>query len=208
MDTLTVCNMALSNIGQKKITQAQLDADIIPEAIQCNLHFAPDRDDVLAEINWAFAKVKEALVLNDVVKQDTTGSYRILDWQYYYNKPANCRKAWYVYNELTYDDKMRQDFEMLLVSDLSSYFIGSNLKDAWAEYTYQVNDPNQWDSKFIKAFSWKISSSIAKAITGDDKIALAAGQTYKMLIDEAKRINAQENKKQHERKSGYQDARA
>lgn len=207
MDTLTVCNMALSNLGQKKITQAQLDADLIPEAIQCNIHFDVDRDDVLSESNWDFAKVTELLVLNDIVKQDSTGTYKIPDWTYYYNYPSSCLKAWLVYNESTLDDRTAQDFEKIYVDDLSSYFIGSKLETAYIQYTKQITDPDKWNTKFVKAFSWKLASSIAKALTGDNKVQLNAGTTYKTFIDEAKRMNAQENRKQPDRHSSYQDAR-
>lgn len=208
MDTLTVCNLALSNIGQKKITQAQLDADAIPEAVQCNLHFTVDRDDVLSETNWDFAKTNLLMTLNDVVKQDTTGSVKIPDWKYYYNYPSNCMQVWLVYNEVTMDDRTNQDFEKLFVPDYSSYFIGTNIETAYCEYTHKVTDPNLWDSKFIKAFSWKLASSIAKALTGDDKVALNSATTYSTLISEAKRINAQENRKKPDRKSQYVESRA
>lgn len=207
MDTLVVCNLALVNIGMSPITQVQLTADTIPSAKYCNLYFDVDRDDVLEETNWSFAKVKRLLTKSDVIGPKSTDTVQIPDWTLYYDYPSNCMTMWYVYNEATIDDKANHDFEEIYDPDYSSYFIGSNLDTAFGEFTYKVTDPSKWDSKFIKAFSWKLASSIAPFLTADAGVAKDAASTYQGLIDEAKRINGQENRKKQDRKSSTQQAR-
>lgn len=60
---LEIDNMALGRMGAKIITQAQLDANTDPKAIQCNLNYDQTRDALLRSHWWRFAAERADLAV-------------------------------------------------------------------------------------------------------------------------------------------------
>jgi len=53
---LDICNLSLNRIGEKAVTQAQLDADTDPRAQRCNRHYEQTRDALQRSFWWRFAR--------------------------------------------------------------------------------------------------------------------------------------------------------
>ena len=61
VNNTSICNMALSRIGAKRINDFDDDSDTKNEAIQCRLHFEQTRDALQRSHFWVFTKTRETL---------------------------------------------------------------------------------------------------------------------------------------------------
>lgn len=199
MTQLQIINLALAHLGQKSITQAELNAGSITEAKAANIYWEPCRDEVLGESRWSFAT--STLTLSAI---DTTDSV----WEYVYTYPTlSVGSIWCVYNDETVEEREEQEFEVKYYSTGSVRAIYSNLEDAYAEFTYKVTDPEVWSNKFVMAFSHRLAASMAKYITGDANLGLEHMNIYNGLISEAKRLGHSEKIKVPNQSSKYVDSR-
>jgi len=79
-----ICNLALSRIGAKAITQAQIDADTDPRAQHCNRHYEQTRDSLQRSHWWRFARVRIRLAsVWATAKAYTTDQYALNDDVWY-----------------------------------------------------------------------------------------------------------------------------
>lgn len=199
---LQIINMALSHLGQTKITQAQLDAVVIPSAVSMDLFYEPCRDEVLGESPWPFATVTETL---SAVSSSTLTD---CEYSYIYTYPTSTVSAiWYVFNEATFSDKEGQEFVVKYVPSLGERFIFSNLDEAIAEYSYKVTNPLLWSFKFIMAFSYRLAAETCVSITGDTGKAIELMNVYNAALGEAKRVAATERVKKPKVSSKYIESR-
>lgn len=190
-----IANLALHHLGVQTIANI---SDSVPAAEACNDMWVPCRDDVLADYNWPFASVEEALAT--VV--DT-----LLAWDYVYQYPSNAAAVWVVYNEDTVDKKFEQEFETKYIGSSNKRVIGSDLDEAYVEYTRKVADTTIWSPKFVMAFSFKLAAAVCVQLTGDEKKALNLLGLYNGIISEAKRIGSIEQIKKPSPTSKYKTAR-
>ncbi len=201
-DPLDIINLGLFHIGNKAITQAQLDANAHPSAVAANTCFEPARDEVLGEANWSFNSVTE--VLEEV--EDITDP----EWDYIFGYPTlSVGSVWNVFNDATTVTKDEQEFEVKYLPSLGVKAIHTNLPEAYAEYSYKAIDPSIWSDKFAMALSYKLGAMMAVALSGDSDKALKLMQIYGSVVDEAKRIGYSEKRKKpaNNQHSTYQDAR-
>lgn len=199
MTQLQVINLALAHMGNKAITQAQLTAGVVPEAVAANTFWEPCRDEVLGESRWSFATATMALSAID-----TTDPL----WDYIYSYPTtSVGSIWAVYDDYTVKEKEEQEFEVKYYTTTGVRAIYTNLDDAYAEYTYKVTDPAVWSDKFAMAFSYRLASSMSMYLTGDAQKGMQLMEIYNGILGEAKRIGNSEKVKVPPQTSKYQDAR-
>ena len=89
-DKLDICNLSLNRIGEKAITQAQLDDDTDPRAQRCNRHYEQTRDALQRSFWWRFARARIRLASNwatDTIY--TTDQYVLNDDVWYKCKAAH-----------------------------------------------------------------------------------------------------------------------
>jgi hypothetical protein len=188
LNTTALCNIALAHIGQNELTDVETDSS--PEATACQRYYSIARKDVLREHSWGFATVQEALTENPGVDSDDYP-----EWDYFYSYPSNALNVWAVFNEVTASEKWEQEFEKVYNPTLNEHIILTHQESAFAEYTYDVQDVTLWDEKFVLAFTWRLASLIAKAITGDDDVGIKALKISNDLVSDAKRVGHAEKKK-------------
>lgn len=199
---LTIVNLALARFGQRKLSQADLTAGVLPAADAANAFFDPCVTEVLGESDWPFATVTLGL---SSLGQDAVG-----EWGYIYSYPTatlTTSSIFNVYNQGTLEDKTEQEFEVRYVPTLGVDVIYSNLDYAIAEYTYKVTNTALWSAKFKTALSYRLAAEMCVPVSGDTKQALNLMSIYNAFLGEAKRLGHAEKRKAPEESSRYRDAR-
>lgn len=165
MDTETeVCNLALSEIGAKLISNYEEDST--EEARACRLHFAQTRDGLLRRHQWNFAQVRADL------SQDATAP--VSDWDSAWTLPADCVRLISLPSDSPY--KPHQEFALegrkVLVRDLDAVTI------LYVSNAVPVTD---WDPLFIDALSLALAGKLAKSIAHDVAMSQAADARFAQL---------------------------
>ncbi len=206
LNTASICNLALSHLGMKAITDIDTDVALKnPSAVSLNKHWGPCRNDVFREFKWPFATVIEPMELMTSVDTDDYP-----EWQSFYTYPAAACTVWYVYDSSTVSKKHERMFEIVYNPDLKEKVICCNCDTtnaAYCEYTYNVTDPTSWDTKFVMAFSYRLASAICMELVGDEKRALSLMNIYNAILHEAKRIAHSEKKRKPDQSNPIVDAR-
>ena len=206
MNVASVCNLALSHLGMKPITD--LDTDVAlnnPSALALNRHWGPCRNDVFREFKWPFATCQDT-----ILHRTDIASTVYPEWDFFTTYPSSAVTVWNVYDATNADKKHEQLFEVVYNPTLGERVLLCDLdtvNTAYCEYTYNVTDTLLWDTKFIMAFSYRLSASICMELTGDDKKALTLMEIYNNYIHEAKRLAHHEKKRKPGQSNPIVDSR-
>lgn len=194
LNTASICDLALSHVGMKSL-ETDLDTDYAnnnPSAIAIMKQWGPARNEVLSDFKYSFCNVIEAMTINPNV---TVDDYP--EWSSFYTYPSSACKLWYVFDAQNVAKKEEQQFEVVYNPTLAEKIICCNCdtyNTAYAEYSYNVTDPTQWEPKFVMAFSYRLASAICVELTGDAEKAKTLMMIYQSYISEAKRIAQLEKK--------------
>lgn len=207
MDQLTICNMALSRINQRKI--ADIDETSGTGAPNCKLFYDQVRKAALRSYNFSFSKATAELV----VTVDTP-----LLWAYEYDKPDDCLRVrrvlpecgeslvpTFVGDEMIYAAKPGSSYKTPY--EIIGDKICTNLEDAYCEYTVDVEDADLFDDLFVRLFYTTLARDICMPVTG--KLALYKGlvEEVRMIQVEARGISAKENHVPQDRSGDLVSAR-
>lgn len=181
---VSICNTALGRIRGSTISAL---TDQTTEAEACNTYFAQSVEFVLSETPWNFAGKSAELALLAEVPQE---------WSYAYRYPSDCLNVRYLHPE----SKLRQrqgkiEYDVGLATD-NSKIIMTDLDLAKIRYTVSVTDVNLYDSHFVTALSWYLSSEIAIPVAGTSKGRILARENlegYRNAVQAAISANASES---------------
>ncbi len=165
MDTETeICNLALSEIGAKLISNYEEDST--EEARACRLHFAQTRDALLRRHQWNFAQLRADL------SQDATAP--VSDWDSAWTLPADCVRLISLPSDSPY--KPHQEFALegrkVLVRDLDAVTI---------LYVSNAVPVTEWDPLFVDALALSLAGKLAKCIAHDTAMSQAAAAQLAQL---------------------------
>lgn len=153
-----IANMTLVRIGISKLI-TNVDSDSTTEARLIRTVFDDERDDVLRDFPWPFARK-----LVDLGLVGGTQSVAVSNkWQYSYRYPADCLYARQLITVMGRNNPTPPPFEV--GSDDQGQLIFTDEADAELEYTRRVTEPDQFDAIFRSALSWKIGMSIASPLS-------------------------------------------
>jgi len=176
MDKLTICNMALSYIGDASIDALTEQTE---PARRCVQFFEHDRRLLLRRFPWPFATRRVELVA-------VTGTPPDYKYQFRYPSGCLCIRTLYAVNDT--DDTLipLPDFnEYKILGDTTGRLIYANEPRVVAEYTLDYESYDNMDEQFIEVLAWKLASSIAFKLTGNPQIVQMATQEYERRYHEA-----------------------
>lgn len=176
-DQVTICNMALANLGSYVPIQS-LDENS-KEARACAMYFEHCLDMMLRDYAWSFSK--REIKLADL--GDPTHG-----WKYRYQYPTDALMIVRIGSftlEQSYTDFHKLQYQFMVIGTDSGKAILSNIDDAGVVYVKQPSNPNAYGSIFVDALAWLISSRIAMGITGDANMAQIAGEQYRAMVQKA-----------------------
>jgi len=194
---IDIYNLALTHLGMKEVTS--VDANN-PSADALNTLYNPCLEDLFSEYRWPFATVKEKLV-------SVTDTVLELEWENSYLRPTEAMTVWVVYNEGTMTAKEEQQFETIYQPTYSRRIIGTNLDDAYCEYTYKIIDTALYSPKFVMALSYKLAASAAHTLLRTIKSGTDIMTIARAFIEEAKAISFSEKINKREITSSYRNSR-
>lgn len=187
---VTICNLALSRIGDKA-TVASIDPpEGSAQAGHCKDWYPVCRDLVLESHTWGFATARVPLAL---LTDDSTQP-----WRYTYGRPADALKIWAIVPPDAPDDYsvgritgvpftrvpqdrvmdvggiyVPQDFSQEVLQN-GTRVILAHQPDAIARYTKQINDPTFFPPTVVDCIVWLLASYLAgPVIKGDAGMAVS-----------------------------------
>ena len=191
---IDICNLALAHLGQGGISSLTQDDE---RARRIHLFYEPVKAEVLRTHNWAFALVREPLVL---LEDPSAPAY-----PYLYQYPADGLFVRKVFA----GDSGRKPFEFKEVyrRRINQRAIQTPAPQAVAEYTRDVQDATQFDAAFVKAFSLALAADLALTLTGDEALSRLLLTRYAQSLQEARRSNMSEGFQIPPAESAFMEAR-
>lgn len=162
-NSTTICNLALSKIGNKRIVSLDEES---PEARACRLVYEPARDEVLRSHQWNFAMKR--MVLSRLVAAPAFG------WACQFQLPVDCLRVLQLngYEPGERRDNWEIEGRVLLADD----------ETAEIKYIARVTDGNLYDAIFVKALAVKVGAEIAKPLAGSSSLAEGLLTEYERIV--------------------------
>lgn len=158
---------------------AALETETSTEARVIRVVFDDERDFILRDFNWPFARKIADLGLIDGSEDEAVNNF----WQYAYQYPSDCLLARRLVTVAGRVTAIPPPFEVGVLDN--AQVIYTDLADAQLEYTRTVTDPSRFDPIFRSALSWKIAGSVAAPLSRVKDIATYAMQNYAIEISKA-----------------------
>lgn len=196
MNQVTICNMALARLNQKRIQSISETNDVGAEF--CNLFYSPVRQWLLRKHPWGFAKTSAALAQTTVTP---------LGWDFQYQIPTGCMRVWaltdesgggteliasFANGELTY--KPVASSSTSVEFDIFGDKIHTNLEAAYAIYNQDITDETKFDPMFVDAFAWRLAYEVAMPVTGKMALRKQCLEGYETAIAEAAPASSNERR--------------
>jgi hypothetical protein len=171
-----ICNLALSDLGAKRITD--IDADTSPQAILCRLHYEPARDALLRSHYWPFAAARATLA------QDANDPDFEFDNQFIL--PADFLYLRSIYESEPYDKSRRPHMiegERILTNDSTMEI----------RYTKRVTDVTKFDPLFVQALVLNLALKMVMPLSGADvKLKQTIKEDIRLLMPSIRALSRQE----------------
>lgn len=222
MDSVTICNMALSAIGARSRIVSLSEQS--PEAAECNLHYEQTLLGLLRMTPWRWARANVALAVWKARRgtpenpDGTATADPEWPWMYSYLYPAECAKARYILPQLALNnaaavppltsagempvlDETTPPIRFAEASDVDNTnpslpvqkkVILTNQPQARLIFTRITTDPDIWDQNFIDAFIGRLAAKISFNLSGDKTLTKNAIAAGKVAEEEAKASIANE----------------
>lgn len=146
-----ICNLALSRIGAKVVTTAEITADTATTAAHCNRHYEQTRDALLRSHNWRFATERASLV----VGSDPT------DYDHSYKLPNDFLALQTIYDSDESDLVFRYQY------DIQGTLILTNEDSCDIEYIKRITDVTKFDPLFVEVFVLSLALKLVMPLAQD-----------------------------------------
>lgn len=164
---VSICNLALSNLGKDNISSVD---EASAEARACRQFYEHTRDTLLQVYPWRFAGKTQALA---ELTNDKPGA-----WGYSYKRPVDCLKVRWLRQAYSTVDLYPQDeaIQQLTPYEIEGERIYAGIGPAFLRYTAKITDPTKFPPLFIDALSAALSVRLAMPLTRDLKVRQDAAQ--------------------------------
>lgn len=180
MNSTDICNMALAYIGQGRIASLEEESE---EAAQCRLFYDHLRRRLLAQHYFSFSAREVKLALLDRERQG---------YDFVYAMPAKCLLLQRVYEKGKAREAKKGEWKLIMVND-SVQGIATDIENAWASYTADVENAAVFSDSFIDALSHGLASAIAVPLSGSGSLQQAHYQLMERAVMTAKFESERQN---------------
>lgn len=182
ISNVKIANMALSHIGAGSIESLTEDS---AEAEACDLWFDYSRKQALEASDWTFARRRLTLAVD---ADDPPSEY-----SYRYQYPSDCVNIRHLVNPAG-RKAYPVPYKLELVSDGVTHrqTILTDLQDAVAVYTMDIDSPDIYTPFFIDMLSLALAAKIAFTVTGKKKIQDDMAARFREMAAVAPSVNANE----------------
>jgi hypothetical protein len=172
-----IYNMALGQCGVSRFINSVTDQT--SEARTCNIFWENVRDQVLARIDWLFARRSAILELTTLTSNA---------WKYVYAYPSDCLAAREVVSGQDFFLKRYQHdvtFEIAENEVGGGLVVLTNERDAVLVYTARVITYSLWSPSFVNCLSLLLGSKIAGPLSSNPKYTADLGRAYEVALHDA-----------------------
>jgi len=184
-----ICNMALAHLAKGRIANINEQTEL---ARQCKLFYESTKRALLREYTWGFAK--RVIKLAELTDESPY-------WEYLYAYPEKCvcvRKIFSADDIGKYvTEQEKEKWDLFLATD-NVLAVGCDIKKAWMEYTYDVDDVGLFSADFLEAFTHMLAFNICLQLTGNTALQQQQYQIAQAALGRAKYTTAAEK---HEKPS-------
>ena len=163
----SICNMALRQIGEKRISDI---SDLTDPARILTDVYEPVRNEVLESHPWNFSIIRVALVV--------LAGTPAFGYTYQFQLPADCLRVIRM-SETDIEFKIEQD--RLLTNESSAKIL----------YIKLVTDTSLYSATFVATLATRLAAEIAYPITNDQTLAVNKYKEYLEMLRVAKGVDAQ-----------------
>lgn len=180
---VSICNLALSNIGKDNISAL---SEATAEARACNQFYEHTRDLLLQGYPWRFAGKTASMA---ELTNDKPGA-----WGYAYRRPNDCLKPRWLRREYSTVDLCPQTLQEEIANpyEIEGETVYCNLSPAFLRYTFKLVDPTKFSPLFVEALSWHLAVKLAMPLTRDPKVRADAFQLARQTQGTAETADANE----------------
>ena len=187
-DKVTICNMALSNVGSESTIESIDEASV--EARVCKLWYDTARYSTLEVYNWSFARKSGLLTTHDVAAP-------LNRWKYRYQWPADCVMPRLIENPAG-KEADAVPFEVEDAGDDTSSIV-TDMEQATLLYTHNLETTSRFSTHFVLMHSVKLGTLINFEITGKTSVYDRLVRRFNNLTVEAPATDASGEVPQKER---------
>ena len=163
-----ICNIALSNIGDEKISSLTDNND---RARACDLRYEDTRDSVLRAHPWNCATTRVELA----VSTDAP----VWGFTYKYALPSDCLRVLDVY-------------DYTVPFSIEGRFLLTDNSTAKLKYIARIVDPNVYDILLQQAIGIRLAAEIAEALTGRTELKEEMYQKYLLVLSVERAVVSQD----------------
>ena len=195
VNNIDICNLALSYIGKGTIADLEERNE---NARQCKLHYDHQRQMLLRDYDWGFAR--RIVDLAEV-------NAKIPGWQYVYKYPAKCLAVRRLFPQQDCDlARSKKEYEVLIINE-SDKVLCCNHEAAQVEYTYDVTNADLFPNEFNETLARALASALAIALTGSAQVQQAQYQLMQLALNKAHVSEAKEQEWEQDYPEKYIKAR-
>ena len=183
---VSICNLALSHIGETTITALSDDTN---QARECNRLYAVTRDIELRAHNWNFAMKRTSL--------SEDGDEPTWGYDHRYVLPTDCLrlvKVGYTANDWQGSGQGNWRVEGDNLADSGRVYLVINLAGpVYILYVARITDVAVFDMLFINALAARLAMDLAPRLTQSNAIVQQMQQSYEYWIGQARSMDAFES---------------
>ena len=175
-----ICNYALNEIGHSSVITDLEEQSTA--ATRCNLVYDRIRTSLLQSHPWSFVVKTKQLAQSGL----TPPNY----WEYAYQMPGDGLKILSLYDTVWDRESTRRiDYEINVQTSAGQDYqiIYTDLKDAYARYIIDSENPQVWPQYFVDALYMRIAASICLPMTGDQSMTRDLAARASAMEDLARR---------------------
>lgn len=179
-----IANLALGHLGQS-VEISNLQTTRTPEAIALRTIYDTMRRATLRDFAWPFAHKIAALGLVSTYGVDV--GHPTSEYKFAYRVPSDCLIIRKLQSGVNPDNRQSR-IPFKTSRDASGALILTNLEDAVAEYTIDIQEVEKYTDDFVLAFSLRLAMYSAPKICGEDPFGMGkrAANMYRYEMENAK----------------------
>lgn len=178
-----ICNRALQKLGAKRIQSLTSDT---PNARSCNVAYEPVKEAELRKHTWNTAVKRASIAADAVAPIFGRSNFFTLptDFLRLLNRDPDRATLLPGANTVTLETDWQIERGKIITDDDAPLEI---------RYVFNLDDPNEMDSLFREAFATALAIELAEEITESNSKKDGLKDDYRLIIADAKKVNAIEN---------------
>ena len=192
-----ICNMALSHVGANSNIESLTENSA--EAAACDLWYDFSRLQTLEANDWGFARRRLTLATHSDDPPDGV-------WAYRYQYPSDSVIVRKIQSPAG-ENAEPIPWEVETSEDQSTKTILTDLSEAIAVYTFDLEDVNLFSAFFVEMLSFALANHIAFTLTGKQSVEESMRQKFASMARIAPASNANERGERQPREASWIEGR-